>query len=214
MVGRLRHFFTTPVKGAPGGSAKRPQFLAAWARAPLKIGALTPSSKSLARAMARQVDLGMEGMVIELGAGTGAVTQGLVEALIPPERLLIVEREPRLFGVLHTHFPQLKIVRADAAELAQVMEECKVEKICAIVSSLPLLSMPRGVRIHIESRMAAAIASGGKIIQFTYGPTSPIPHDRWRSLRIYGKRRQFVVSNAPPAHVWVYQRERRIKRRD
>lgn len=189
-------------------------FLAAWVRSPLKIGALTPSSKSLARAMARQVDLSQEGLIIELGAGTGAVTHALVEAQIPAERLLIIERDPRLFSVLHTHFPQLKIVRADAVELHQVLEECGVKKVCAIVSSLPLLSMPRGIRQQIETRMATAINGTGSIIQFTYGPTSPIPHDRWRGLRIYGKRRQFVVSNVPPAHVWVYRRDRRVKRRN
>lgn len=208
MVGKLKHFFSPQ-----SAQQQRPQFLAAWMRSPLKIGSLTPSSKSLARAMAKYVDLGEEGMVIELGAGTGAVTHALVEAKIPAERLLVVEREPRLFTILHAQFPGLRIVRADAAELTQVLEESGITKICAIVSSLPLLSMPRGVRTQIETRMAAALCQGGKIIQFTYGPTSPIPHDRWRSLRIYGKRKQFVVSNVPPAHVWVYKRDRRIKRR-
>ena len=74
--------------------------------------------------------------------------------------------------------------------------------------------MPRGIRTQIETRMAAAIHDGGCIVQFTYGPSSPIAHDRWRSLRIYGERKKFVVSNVPPAHVWVYRRDRRIKRRN
>ena len=203
MKARLKHFFSAP---------NRTGHLAAWMRAPLKIGALTPSSKSLARAMAKQVDLADDGMIIELGAGTGAVTYALVEH-IPAERLLIVEREPKLYAILHAQFPQLKIVRADAVELGKVLEECGITKICAIVSSLPLLSMPRGIRTQIETRMASTLNMGGKIIQFTYGPASPIPHDRWRSLRIFGRRKQFVVSNVPPAHVWVYRRDRRIKRR-
>jgi len=211
VAGRIKHFFTNPQQ--PANAQKRPQFLAAWMRSPLKMGSFTPSSKSLARAMAERVNLAEEGMVVELGAGTGAVTHALVAANIPPERLLVVEREPRLFAILHSQFPQLRIVRADAAELAQVLEECGVTKICAIVSSLPLLSMPRGVRTKIEASMAAAISGGGNIVQFTYGPSSPIPQDRWRSLRIYGKRKRFIVSNVPPAHVWVYRRERRIKRR-
>jgi phosphatidylethanolamine/phosphatidyl-N-methylethanolamine N-methyltransferase len=211
VVGRLKHFFTTPQPNAT--PQKRPQFLAAWVRSPLRIGSFTPSSRSLARAMARQIDLAEKGMVVELGAGTGAVTHALVE-VVSSDRLLVVEREPRLFGILHAQFPQLKIVRADAVELSQVLEECNISKICAIVSSLPLLSMPRGIRNQIESRMAAAISTGGVIIQFTYGPVSPIPHDRWRVLRIYGKRKQFVVSNVPPAQIWVYRRDRRVKRRD
>jgi len=209
-MGRLRHFFTTPQRIA--GNAPRPHLLAAWACAPLKIGALMPSSRSLARAMAQKVDLSIPGMVVELGAGTGAVTRGLLEH-IPPERLLVVEREPRLYTILHQTFPQLKIVRADAAELMKVLEECGVKEVCAIVSSLPLLSMPKGIRSQIEAGMASAVAKSGNIIQFTYGPRSPIPHDRCRGLRLFGKRRQFVVSNVPPAHVWVYMHDRRGKAR-
>lgn len=210
MKAKLKHFFS---QSRTHGQQRRPQFLVAWMRSPLKIGSFTPSSKSLARAMVKHIDLSQEGMVIELGAGTGAVTHALM-ATVPSERLLIIEREPQLFTILHAQFPQLRIVRADAAELHQVIEESGIPKICAIVSSLPLLSMPRGVRMQIEARMAAALNDGGQIIQFTYGPASPIPHDRWRSLRIYGKRKQFVVSNVPPAHVWIYKRDRRIKRRE
>jgi phosphatidylethanolamine/phosphatidyl-N-methylethanolamine N-methyltransferase len=209
MKAKLKHFFSLPASDEP--RRKNPQFLAAWARSPLKIGSLTPSSKSLARAMAKQVDLSENGVIVEIGAGTGAVTHALLEAKIPNDRLLIVEREPRLFAILHVHFPQLRIVRADAVELDDVLKECGVGQVCAVVSSLPLLSMPRGVRTQIEERMAAAIHVGGKIIQFTYGPISPIAQDRWRSLGIYGKRVQFVVSNVPPAHVWVYMRDRRIQ---
>lgn len=208
MVRKLSHLFT-----APQPKPERPQFLAAWMRSPLKIGALTPSSKSLSRAMAKQIDLSQEGMVIELGAGTGAVTRALLEAKIPTDRLLIIERDPKLFVILHAQFPGLRIVRADALDLADVFEAQGVGQVCAVVSSLPLLSMPRGIRTQIEARMAAAISQGGHLVQFTYGPTSPIPHDRWRGLRIYGKRMQFVMSNVPPAHVWVYKRDRRVKRR-
>lgn len=190
---------------------KRPQFLAAWMSSPLKIGALTPSSKSLARAMASHVCPETEGMVVELGGGTGAVTHALLEAKIPYERLLVIERDPRLYTILHAKFPQLRIVRADVVELAQVMDECGVKKISALVSSLPLLSMPRGIRSQIESRMCATLAHGGRLIQFTYGAVSPIPHGRWRSLRIFGKREQLVMSNVPPAWIWVYKRDRRIK---
>lgn len=211
MKAKLKHLFSQPK--LHDRYKKHPQFLAAWVRSPLKIGALTPSSKGLARAMAKHVDLTQDGIVIELGAGTGAVTHALVEAKIPRDRLIVIERDPQLYAILHTQFPDLRIVRADAVDLSKVIEECGIRKICAIVSSLPLLSMPRGIRIQIETQMAAAICDGGKIIQFTYGPTSPLLHDRWRSLRVFGKRKQFVVTNVPPAHVWVYQRDRRIKKR-
>ena len=212
MVGRLKHLLSSPTQKPP--QRKRPQFLAAWMRSPLKMGALMPSSRGLARAMAAEIDQTQPGIIIELGAGTGAVTHALLEAGIPPEKLLIVERDTRLFSILHVQFPQLTIVRADAMELEKVLEERGIDEVNCIVSSLPLLTMPRAVRTQIESRMALSIARGGKIIQFTYGPGSPISRDRWRNYRLYGKRKKTVMANVPPAHVWVFKRDRRIKKRD
>lgn len=212
MVARLKHLFAG--SSQPTHKRKRPQFLAALVRSPLKIGALMPSSRALARAMAAQIDLSTPGMIIELGAGTGAVTYALVEAGIPPERLLVIEREPSLFTILHQQFPQLNVMRADVIELDEVLRERGITEINCIVSSLPLLTMPRGIRSQIETRMCAAIASGGHIIQFTYGAKSPISRERWRSYRIWGKRKKTVMTNVPPAHVWVFRRDRRVKKRD
>src|SRR3982074_629438 len=69
-------------------------FIRHWIDKPLSMGAVTPSGKMLARAMARCVDPGSAGPVIELGSGTGAVTKALVERGIDPARLVLVEFNP------------------------------------------------------------------------------------------------------------------------
>lgn len=194
-------------------SRRSTQFLAAWMRSPLKIGALVPSSRALAFAMAREVDTKISGEIIELGAGTGAVTHALLASNIAPQRLIVVERDPRLFGILQNHYPDLRIVRGDAQELGKMLGEMQCRKVAAIVSSLPLLSMPRAVRHAITEQMASVIGVDGAIIQFTYGAQSPISSDQLRHLKLYGKRTKFVVTNVPPAHVWVYKKDRRDKGR-
>jgi len=75
-------------------------FFGRWLRAPHRIGAVAPSSRFLARAMATQVDLRRPGPVIELGGGTGSVTKALLEAGLPVERLIVVERDVRLYKML------------------------------------------------------------------------------------------------------------------
>src|SRR5258708_5267818 len=92
------------------GLAPEGVFLARWLRAPHKIGALTPASRYLARAMADQVAPD-QGLVIELGAGTGNVTQALLDAGLPPDRLIVVERDPAFYILLKQRFPFLKILR-------------------------------------------------------------------------------------------------------
>jgi phosphatidylethanolamine/phosphatidyl-N-methylethanolamine N-methyltransferase len=187
-------------------SARPHHFIAAWIRSPLKMGAFLPSSRSLARAMAAEVNLDIPGAIVELGAGTGAVTQALLQAGIEPLRLVVIERDEKLHALMSTQFPQLNVVCADAAEMDTVLHGMDVKRISAIVSSLPLLSMPKRVRQAIEHQMLTLIGEEGVLVQFTYGPRSPIGRPQLRKYKLHGKRRKLVMANVPPAHVWVYRR--------
>src|SRR5437762_12621258 len=89
-------------------------FFTRWLRPPHRIGAVAPSSRFLARAMAKQVDIRGPDMVIELGGGTGSVTKALLDAGVPAERLIVVERDARLYKMLRRRFPQLRVVLGDA----------------------------------------------------------------------------------------------------
>ncbi len=175
-------------------------------RSPLKIGAFLPSSRSLARAMAAEVDIEKPGAIIELGAGTGAVTHALLQAGIAPERLVVIERDERLHALMSAQFPHLNVLCADAAHMDTVLDATGATQINAIVSSLPLLSMPRPVRQAIEHHMATLIGDDGILIQFTYGPKSPISRSQMHKYQLQGKRMKLVMANVPPAHVWVYRR--------
>lgn len=184
----------------------RHHFIAAWVRSPLKMGALLPSSRGLARAMAQQVDMSRAGAVIELGAGTGVVTHALLEADIPKKNLIVIEREKPLFAILHATFHDVKILCEDAMELTEVLENQNVKKVNAIVSSLPFLTMPSAVEQGIKEQMAKAIGDDGIIIQFTYGHRSPFNIGEQKRYGLTGQRVKIVLLNVPPAHVWVYRR--------
>lgn len=190
----------------PRHRVKRHHFLAAWARSPMKIGALLPSSRGLARAMAKPVDVSKPGYIIELGAGTGVVTHALLAHGVDPEKLIVIEREEKLYSIVRSHFPQLRILQADAIELDKVLKEVGVDKINAVVSSLPLMTMPKPVRRAIQKQMATVIDDDSIIVQFTYGPQSPFSRRQMTKNFLTGKRKKMVVTNVPPAHVWVYKR--------
>src|ERR1041384_4407589 len=98
----------------PAGTAL---FLKRWLRRPLSMGAVVPSGRLLAAAMARTTLAemkGREGHVIALGAGTGEVTKALLAAGIPAERLALVERDPELAVFLRRHFQGPRIIEGDA----------------------------------------------------------------------------------------------------
>jgi phosphatidylethanolamine/phosphatidyl-N-methylethanolamine N-methyltransferase len=170
------------------------------------MGAALPSSKILADAMARQVGISKEGIIVELGAGTGVMTQALLEYGITPDKLLVIEREKQLHTLLQENFPNLKILCADALELENVLSNAGIKKVNAIISSLPFLSMPDSVRRGIQEQMVRSIGAEGMIIQFTYGLQSPINTDELKEYGLEGERVKFVLFNVPPAHVWVYRR--------
>lgn len=178
-------------------------FFRQWLRRPLRIGAVAPSSRDLAEAMARLVPNPPQGPVIELGGGTGPVTAALLDAGIPPEQLYVIEREPQLHRHLVRRFPRAHVLCGDAAALTSLLHPLGVRDAAAVVSSLPLLSMKRGVQRAILAESFAMLAPGAPLIQFTYGLFSPVPR---RAFGVEGHPESVVLSNLPPARVWVYRK--------
>jgi phosphatidylethanolamine/phosphatidyl-N-methylethanolamine N-methyltransferase len=193
---------TKPRKPAKHKSA----FLSAWIKAPFSMGAIVPSSGKLSRAMAAQIDHKHPGIIIELGAGTGPVTDALIESGVSPKRLWVIERESALCTILSAQFPALTIWCEDATHLKRLWQEQGEPRIAAIVSSLPMMSLPKRVKETIQSQMAELLDEGGVIIQFTYGAKSPLDKTRLRQHGITGKRVKTILTNVPPAHVWVYRK--------
>lgn len=178
-------------------------FLARWLKAPHLIGALAPSSQYLARAMARQVDLGGVELVVELGGGTGSITRALLEGGLPPERLVVVERDEALHRLLRQRFPGLRVLRGDAAHLVSLLRAYGITGASAVVSSLPLLSMPKSLRQRIVEQAFALLDEKGALVQFTYGVASPIAAC---GLDLVGEVVARVWRNFPPAAVWRFYR--------
>jgi phosphatidylethanolamine/phosphatidyl-N-methylethanolamine N-methyltransferase len=193
-------------KKPPKHNRRRQEFLAAWLRAPLKMGAVLPSSAALAREMAKLVDLRRPGFVVELGAGTGVVTHALLKAGLSPERLVVVEHDRKFHEILTASFQGLAIVCGDAADLDRIVKAQGIKQVNAVVSSLPFITLKKSVRTAIMPQIAALLHKGSTLIQFTFGIYSPISNAEQLKYGITGKRMKIVMVNVPPAHVWVYEK--------
>ncbi len=97
------------------------RFIGSWIKKPLAVGAVTPSSKPLARTMAQYVDPDSTGPVIELGPGTGPITEALIEHGVDPSRLVLVEFNPTFCQLLRERFPEATVVQADAYRLREAL---------------------------------------------------------------------------------------------
>lgn len=178
-------------------------FFRHWLQHPLQAGAVSPSSHALAAAMAAQVPDGGEGIVVELGAGTGAITRALLERGVPARRLVLVENDGGLCRLLRQRYPALEVIDGDAARLGTLLRARGVERVSAVVSGLPLLAMPQPLRRAILRQGRALLPPGAPFVQFSYGPFSPL---RRCACHWHGRRVRHVLGNLPPASVWVYHR--------
>ncbi|HEV2628023.1 MAG TPA: rRNA adenine N-6-methyltransferase family protein [Pseudolabrys sp.] len=179
------------------------QFIRSWIDKPLRTGAVMPSSKALARAMARAVDPQAPGPVIELGPGTGPVTAALVERGIDPSRLVLVEFNPDFCRLLRTRYPTATVIQGDAYRLRRLLETTLKEPAAAIVSGLPLLTKPLRTRLRLLADAVAVMKPGAPLVQFTYGVVPPIP----KTLAgVSAEPSSLVWLNIPPARIWVYRR--------
>jgi phosphatidylethanolamine/phosphatidyl-N-methylethanolamine N-methyltransferase len=150
--------------------------------------------------MVHQVDAGREGLVVELGPGTGAITSALLARGISAGRLLLIESEPQFVAVLRRLYPGIDIRCGDALGLEQHL--APAAKVAAVVSGLPLLHFPAEFRRQLIRRSLACQNTGGLFIQLSYGWRPPIPAEPGFSIA-----KKIVWSNFPPAHIWTYRKQ-------
>lgn len=182
-------------------SASPGLFLREWIASPTGVGAIWPSSRHLADCMSERIPLQGDGLVVELGAGTGTVTQALLEHGVSLARLRVVERSPAFVRHLRKRFPAATVVQGDAGELSGLLPEGI--PVDAIVSSLPLRSLaPLDVEA-ILAQWGQVVRPGGLLVQFTYALHGQAPALGDRFVQCQNR---LIWGNLPPARVMTFVR--------
>jgi phosphatidylethanolamine/phosphatidyl-N-methylethanolamine N-methyltransferase len=179
------------------------RFIRSWIERPLSIGAVTPSGRILARAMARYVDPNSTGPVVELGPGTGPVTEALVEAGVEPSRLVLVEFNPSFCRILGSRYPDATLVQGDAYGIRRLLETLLLQPAAAVVSGLPLVTKPIRARLRLIRDALDLMVPGAPFVQFTYSVAAPLPR-RLGGFSVEASER--IWMNLPPARVWGYRK--------
>ena len=179
------------------------QFIRSWLEKPLAIGAVTPSSRALARTWRPTSIRRSKVPVIELGPGTGPVTEALVEQGIDPARLVLVEFNPDFCRLLRSRYPAATVVQGDAYGMRRLLPNLIRAPAAAVVSGLPLVTKPFRMRLRLVYDAFALMLPGAPFVQFTYSAMPPIP----KALAgVTAEASERIWLNLPPARVWVYRR--------
>jgi phosphatidylethanolamine/phosphatidyl-N-methylethanolamine N-methyltransferase len=180
------------------------RFLRSWIEKPLHMGAVMPSGRFLARTMAQYVDIDSKGPVVELGPGTGAITNALIAHGVDQKRLVLVEYNPGFCALLRDRYPHATVVQGDAYALRDSLWDVLRAPASAMVSGLPLVTKPMLTRVRLIRDAFLALAPGAPFVQFTYSVVPPIP----RSLPgVSTEASERIWMNLPPARVWVYRKD-------
>jgi phosphatidylethanolamine/phosphatidyl-N-methylethanolamine N-methyltransferase len=187
-------------------AARRPRgdtglFLRRWARNPLQMGSLVPSSPALGRRVAALTRHAPGQRVVELGAGTGAISRALLAHGVPAERLAVVEIVPEMAEHLEATLPGVAVIRGDAFALADALPRAWHGRIGTVICGIPLVLLPLE-RQRAFVRAVEAVAPGQGFLLYTYCITSPLP---WRQLGLTATREAWTPWNLPPASVWRYR---------
>jgi phosphatidylethanolamine/phosphatidyl-N-methylethanolamine N-methyltransferase len=173
---------------------------------PRQICSLFPSSPFVGRAMTEVLGDRVDSHVIELGAGTGAVTRQLIRNGVQPQKLTLLEIDSQLGGHLRRRFPDVDVVIAPAQDLAQLWRERNGGTVGAIVSTLPMRLFSKKLIYLVMKNSLQVLGEGGMFVQFTYRQNSPVPSRVVKALNLKAWRYTRVWLNLPPAAIWVYER--------
>lgn len=186
------------------------RFLRSWASDPLRVAAVAPSGDTLSRLMTQEIAPG-DGPVLELGAGTGVFTRALLERGVPEAHLTLVEYGSDFARMLQARFPKARVLWMDAAQIGN-HDLYPGAAANAVVSGLPLLSIPPRKVIAILVGAFGFLRPGGSLYQFTYGPRCPVPRPILDRLGLKARRIGGTVRNLPPAAVYRITRRQPFAR--
>lgn len=151
------------------------RFLAQTLRDYHHVGAIAPSSRSLARALAASLGERPEspGMrVLEVGPGTGALTRGILEKLQPGDRLVLCEISASFVQILQERFredPEFQPWRHSVDIIQVPIEDMPVESpFHHIVCGLPFNNFAPEVVRSIFDKFRALLYPGGTVNFFEY----------------------------------------------
>ncbi len=179
-------------------------------RNPRTVGAVSASSKAMAREMVREIPTDKPVNVVELGPGTGSFTRAIVERIAPGSRFLAIELDGEFVERLRPRWPSVEFVLASAEELEHLVKKRNLQPVDHIVSGLPFASLPVDVSRKVMDGIQHTLRPGGTFTTFQYLHGYWMPPGRTfrreMSVRMGAPHRQLVLKNFPISFILTWTR--------
>jgi len=185
---------------------KKNNFLKEFFKERKTVGAIRPSSKSLAKKMLKNVDFKNSNVIVEYGPGTGVFTRRIIEEMNPDAKLYVFELHEPFYIKLQKEFEnddRVQIIYDSAVNVRKYLEADKNEYADVIISSLPLTNFDQKLTMRILKSAEMALKQEGQYIQFQYSLNA-----RKLLVKIFSSISiQFTANNLPPAFVYTCKKK-------
>lgn len=188
-------------------------FVSTALRRPGTVGAVAPSSAGLAELLAAVVPSGTARTVVELGPGTGVVSDAIQRRVPAGARHVAIEVDGQLADHLRATRPRMEVVEGDAADLGKLLAGVGVTEADAVVSGLPWALFPDDRQRRILTQVAGSLADGAAFTTFGYLHARPMATARRFRKLLKETFDEVIIStavwrNVPPAWAYVCRRPR------
>lgn len=163
------------------------------------ISAATPSSKKLVETVLRPVNFNRPCTIVELGAGTGPITQAIVDRIGPEHRFVAVENDPDFCKVLRRRFPDVNVLEADATRIAKPLNKMGFKQVDYVLSGLPTPNLPPRAMISLWRWLRNSMTPEGMFIQIT---VAPFVYKAFYERLFESVEYRMVWRNVPPGGVY------------
>jgi len=183
-------------------------FLKKFFRHGTRIASVHPSSRTLSRAMVENIPYETATSIVELGAGTGPVTEEILKRMRPGCRLLAVENDTDFCKVLRERFPNAEVVEGNACRLAEILDAHGLATVDYVMSGLPTPTLSKEDQETLMRDVADRLTPGGGYIQLTEFPLIFLSYYK-RYFKDVTFR--FVARNLPPSGYYVCRDPKGVK---
>lgn len=142
-------------------------FLRAFLRSPRGVGSVVPSSRFLERRLVALSAVASARTIVELGPGTGGTTRAILRAMPKQARLLCIEIDPQLHGLLRRiQDPRLIVHRGSAEQLQEILSRYGLPAPDVVISGIPFSTMDRTLGRRILDGLSAVLTHGGLFVAY------------------------------------------------
>ena len=179
---------------------KKKSFFKTYLEQKRQVGSWVPSWPLLVNNMCRKIDFKNADVIIEYGPGNGVFTKKLLKKANPNAKIFCFELNEDFYNIVKSKFndPRLILLNQGAETLPEVLKAYNIEKVDAVLSSLPLSFIPDNIKNKILDNSLDFLKDGGVFLQYQY--TLNAKEDiksRYSKLKI-----NLIPFNVPPAFVY------------